>query len=189
MPRKQAKKVTSIDDAKAATRERELDFAAEVLTKDDPSPEARAYFDERVRTDPSWRKFGDLTAEALDLGLKKFWLGYATKRGVVVAAEDLKAELGHAEASPVERLMIEHAVMCHVRLGMVEHLYSRQDSTRIEAIEHWERRLTAAQRRFTRAVTTLARVRALLARAEAAQEAAARSRSGRPTAVLNQKTA
>lgn len=189
MPRKQVEKVTSIGDAKAATRERELDFTAEVLAKDDPSPEARAYCDERMKTDPGWQKFGDLTAEALEMGLRKFWLGYATKRGVIVAAEDLKAELGHAEASPVERMMIEHAVMCHARLGMMEHLYSRNTSEgRMDVIQHWEKRLTLSQRRFTRAVTTLARVRALLARAQSAQNAANKSRGGGgPVAVLNQK--
>jgi hypothetical protein len=86
---------------------------------------------------------------------------YRTKKGVMVAAEALKAELGFAEASPVERLMIDHAVMCHVRLGMVEHLYSRQTSARADVIEHWERRLTLAQKRFNRAGESLARVRRL----------------------------
>lgn len=188
MPRKQGNKVVSLNEQKRATREREMNFMAEALCKDDPSVEARAWVDERFETDPSWRKFGDLTAEALELGLKDFWLGYATKRGVVLAAEDLKAELRHAEASPVERLMIEHAVMCHVRLGMIEHLYSRHGSSRMDVIEHWDRRLTLAQKRFTRAVTALARVRGLLARAESAKESAARAQSGRNLAVLRQIT-
>ena len=104
------------------------------------------------------------------------------------ATEALKTELGHAEASPVERMMIEHAVMCHVRLGMMENLYTRRASGRMDVIEHWERRLTLAQRRFTRAVTALARVRGLLARAESAKEAASRARLGKSLAVLKQMT-
>lgn len=161
---------------------------AEASAKGNPSPEAKAWVDDKFETDPSWREFGDLTADAMNMALDKFWLGYLTKKGVKVAAEVLKAELGHAEASPVERMMIEHAVMCHVRLGMMEHLYTRHASGRMDVIEHWEKRLTLAQKRYTRAVTALARVRGLLARAESAKEAAARARSGRTLAVLKQMT-
>lgn len=185
---KRAEKVVSLEDQKQAARLREAEFMAEAMAKDAPSAEARAWVDAKFETDPSWREYGELTAEALELGLKKFWLGYVTKKGVVMAAEALKAELGHAEASPVERMMIDHAVMCHVRLGMIEHLYSRQASNRTDVIEHWERRLTLAQKRFTRAVTALARVRGLLARAEVVKDAAARARSGRGLALLKQAT-
>jgi hypothetical protein len=183
MPRKQAKKITSIEETKQAKREREAKLMCEAMAKDNPSPESKAYVDGQFEKDPAWREYGDLTAEAMDRALEKFWLGYLTKKGVTVAAKSLKAELGHAEASPVERMMIDHAVMCHVRLGMMEHLYSRHASGQMDVIEHWEKRLTLAQRRFTRAVTTLARVRALLARADSAKEAAERSQAGRQLAL------
>jgi hypothetical protein len=183
MPRKQVEKVTSIQDAQHAADLRDAKFMAEVLAKSNPSPEAKAYADARFDADPTWAKYGDLTGEAMNYALDKFWLGYVTKEGVRRAAERLKQELGFEDASPVERMMIEHAVVCHVRLGMMEHLYSRHGSDRMDVIEHWEKRLTLAQRRFTRAVTTLARVRGLLARAESAKEAAERSQAGRQLAL------
>jgi hypothetical protein len=185
---KRAEKVVSIKDKKQEAVLRNAELMAEASAKGNPSAEAQAWVDEKFETDPSWREFGDLTAEAMNMALDKFWLGYLTKKGVTVAAEALKAELGHAEASPVERMMIEHAVMCHVRLGMMEHLYTRHASGRMDVIEHWEKRLTLAQRRYTRAVTTLARVRGLLARAEAAKESASRARLGKSLAVLKQMT-
>lgn len=58
----------------------------------------------------------------------------------------------------------------------------------MDVAEHYEKRLTLAQRRFMRAVETLARVRALLARAEQAKAAASRARTAGSLAVLKQMT-
>jgi hypothetical protein len=140
------------------------------------------------RAPDEWRKGGDLQAEAFDRAFQGFRLGYYTKASVRKGAELLRQEMGYEEATPTERMMIEHAVLCHVRLGMMEHLYSRHVSGRMDVAEHYEKRLTLAQRRFTRAVETLARVRALLARAEAAKEAAGKARLGKSLAVLKQMT-
>src|SRR5688572_8173795 len=73
---------------------------AEACVKSDPSPESRAYVDAELARDPEeWRAHGDLAAEAIDLALKEFWLGYITKASVQYRAEMLRRELGHAEAS------------------------------------------------------------------------------------------
>ncbi|HKC65190.1 MAG TPA: hypothetical protein VKB86_16230, partial [Pyrinomonadaceae bacterium] len=119
--------------------------------------------------------------EATDETLKDFWRGYATKEAVKRGAEQLKKDLGFGDAPPLIRLLIEQAVLCHIRLGMIEHLYSRQlkGSYYFNVSAHREMRLTLAQRRFMKAITTLARVRVLLARAELAEASiAAKRRSG-----------
>jgi hypothetical protein len=186
---KRTEKVVNLDGQKQAARLREAELFAEACAKDDPSAEARAYVDGMLERKPDqWRSHGDLTAEALDRAFRGFWLGYYTKASVRKGAEVLRREMGCDEASSAERILIEHAVMCHVRLGMIEHLYSRHVSGRMDVAEHYEKRLTLAQRRFTRAVETLARVRALLARAESAKEATARARGGRVLSVLKQMT-
>ena len=184
-----AKNVVSLAERGQEKVSAEPMLLAEAFVKSDPSPEARAYVDAMLESDPeAWRKRGDLAAEALDLAFKDFWLGYITKASVQYRAEMLKRELGHAEASAAERVLIEHAVVCHVRLGMTEHLYSRNTSGSydIKHAEHFERRLTLAQKRFTRAITALAKVRALLARADAARDAAERARERRGVATLRQ---
>lgn len=182
---KQSKKVLSIEDSKKAAHDADIGAFLDVMSKDDPSPEARARYDALLDSKPDeWRSLGDLSREALEQGLKGFWLGYATKASVMRGAEVLKAELGFEDATPVVRMMIEHAVVCHVRLGMVEHYYSRNGTSRMDVAEHWERRLTLAQKRFTRAMLTLAKVRVLLARAEAAEESASRARSARSLGIL-----
>jgi hypothetical protein len=181
--------VVGIADARRAEAERNARLFCEAGAKDEPSAEARAYVDEMLASDAEgWREHGDLMREAFDKAFKGFWLGYYTKASVRQAAELLKRELGYEDAPAAERVLIDHAVLCHVRLGMVEHLYSRHTSGayRVDMAEHFERRLTMAQRRFTRAMTTLARVRALLARAEVARAQASKANVGRSLSILKQ---
>jgi hypothetical protein len=150
-----------------AERLKLAEMYAEAMCKDDPSSEVREWFQQQLGSDPQeWRKWGDLMADALDKGLEKFWLGYATKESVKHGAELLKEELGYVDASPIEKLLIEQAVLCHARLGMVEHLYSRQlqGSYSLVVGAHWEMRLTLCQRRYMKAITTLQKVRVMLAR-------------------------
>lgn len=140
---------------------------AEAMCKDNPSEETKVWFRRQLGSNQEeWRRHGDLMKDALDYGLEKFWLGYVTKESVKRGAELLKADLGFDEASPIEKLLIEQAVLSHVRLGMVEHVYSRHFSgtNNMDVLAHWEMRLTLAQRRYLKAVTALQSVRVMLAR-------------------------
>jgi hypothetical protein len=71
--------------------------------------------------------------------------------------------LGYDSSPPLERLLIEQILVCHLNLYVLEinsagKLY---DSHTTEAGMYWDRRLTGAQRRFTRACEALAKVRKL----------------------------
>lgn len=154
-------------DERHAERIREAEMYAAAMCKDNPSRETQEWFLQKLGSDPQeWRKWGDLMTAALDKGLEKFYLGYVTKESVKHGAEVLKTELGFEDASPIERLLIEQAVLCHARLGMVEHLYSRQlaGNYSLTLGAHWEMRLTLCQRRYMKAITTLQKVRVMLAR-------------------------
>lgn len=75
----------------------------------------------------------------------------------------LKKDLGSDGAPMLEQLLIQQAALCWLRLNLVELAYSsvmKQSITLTLGI-YWEKRLTAAQRRFTRACETLTRVRKL----------------------------
>jgi hypothetical protein len=75
----------------------------------------------------------------------------------------LKKELGSEEAPLLEQLLIQQAALCWLKLNLVELSYSgtmKQSITLTLGI-YWEKRLSAAQRRFTRACETLTRVRKL----------------------------
>lgn len=175
---KPVKKVESIKERREAELEHAAQMIAEACVKSNPSPECRKYVDDDLASSPDeWRRHGDLTREAMEKALEDGFLGYYTKASVIIGAEQLKQELGFDDAPASIRILIDHAVLCHVRLAIVEAFYSRSAVGRMDVIEHWEKRLTLAQLRFTRAVTSLARVRALLARAETAQADAERAKA------------
>lgn len=75
----------------------------------------------------------------------------------------LRQELGYNEAPTLEKLLIQHAALPWLKLSLVELSYSHtmKQSITLTLGTYWEKRLTAAQRRFTRACETLARVRRL----------------------------
>lgn len=75
----------------------------------------------------------------------------------------LKKELGSAEAPLLEQLLIQQAALCWLKLNLIELSYSgtMTQSITLTLGMYWEKRLTAAQKRFTRACETLVRVRKL----------------------------
>jgi hypothetical protein len=81
-------------------------------------------------------------------------------------AREFKDDLGIRAAPPLEKALIEHAAVCWVRLSLVELRYTNvmRESITLTLGAYWEKRLTAAQKRFNRACESLERVRKLSAR-------------------------
>ncbi|HKQ99931.1 MAG TPA: hypothetical protein VJT09_04620 [Pyrinomonadaceae bacterium] len=78
---------------------------------------------------------------------------------------EIRERLGYDEASEMEQLLISHATLCWLRLGLAEIRFTKvmSGNNSFKLCEFYERHLSLAQRRFTRACETLERVR-LLAR-------------------------
>src|SRR4030095_3553733 len=87
-------------------------------------------------------------------GVKEFWR---------LRLSSLRKELGYVGAPMLEQLLIQQAALCWLKLNVIELQYSNvmKQSITLTLGVYWEKRLTAAQRRFTRACATLARVRKL----------------------------
>lgn len=80
----------------------------------------------------------------------------------------LKRSLGSKTASPLEVLLIDDIALCWLRLQLLEHHYSsafNAGNVTFARAEYLEKRLSATRRRYHQAIESLARVRALLARA------------------------
>ncbi len=77
--------------------------------------------------------------------------------------EKKKADLGYADASPMERMLIDAVVLAWLRYTQVERAAANTwgDSHSLTSGAYWDKRLSAAQRRYLRAIETLARVRRL----------------------------
>ena len=75
----------------------------------------------------------------------------------------LQRELGYETATPLERLLIESVVLAWMRYHDVEMMYTRalSENHALELGVYWEKRVSAAQGRYLRAMETLARVRRL----------------------------
>ena len=75
----------------------------------------------------------------------------------------LRNELGYVGAPILEQLLIQDAALSWLKLSIIELQYSNvmKQSITLTLGIFWEKRLSAAQRRFTRACETLARVRKL----------------------------
>jgi hypothetical protein len=79
--------------------------------------------------------------------------------------------LGYVGAPLLEQLLIQQAALCWLKLSLVELQYSNvmKQSITLTLGMYWEKRLTAAQKRFARACETLTRVRKLSRNAPALQ--------------------
>jgi hypothetical protein len=84
----------------------------------------------------------------------------------------LKKELGADGAPMLEQLLIQQAALCWLNLSLLEISYSNvmKQSITLTLGLYWEKRLSAAQKRFTRACETLTRVRKLSRNTPALQE-------------------
>jgi hypothetical protein len=87
--------------------------------------------------------------------------GQATKMSIKTLLELKQEELGYEAAPPLEKLLIENILNSWLRLMHVEFNMTQRQArdTSVVVLEHWDKRLSAAQRRFLRACSTLASIR------------------------------
>ena len=77
--------------------------------------------------------------------------------------EYLRNQWGYESASPLERTLIEHVALCWLRFHLTELRYesTMQDNLTLAQADYLERKLSTHQRRYLRAIETLARIRKL----------------------------
>lgn len=119
---------------------------------------------EYLKNNPNlWRYAGDMALNARLNILQTETFAPAIKASVEVGLEEMAEELGYELAPPLERLLIEQIINSWLDHYLTE--FKHQSLTRqcsFEQADYWERRLNSSQRRYLRAVETLARVKKLL---------------------------
>ena len=75
----------------------------------------------------------------------------------------MRSDLGYADSPSLERLLIQQVTLCWLNLNLTEYRHTNvmKQSISFSCGIYWDKRLTAAQRRFTRACESLARVKKL----------------------------
>lgn len=111
---------------------------------------------------------------------------YLTKEIYREKLAALRDNLGWANSSEMEKILIEQVCLNWLRLNLLESVHSTKttESHSFETGVYWDKRLSSAQRRYLRAVESLAKVRKLLTEAELKEEQA-RDKRQKSAAVAN----
>jgi hypothetical protein len=111
-----------------------------------------------------WRAAGDLLGTAIKRAVASLNSTTLVKEVMEARCEQLRAELAGEGAGELEKLLAAQAALCYLRLAVCEQRYDEATSGEhsIAAGLYWEKRLTAAHRRYEGSLVALARVRRLL---------------------------
>jgi hypothetical protein len=142
------------------------------IDKEDPAPADLQALRDMLHTYPDlWRVAGNLAQVAARTVVAKLSASPLVAESLKRAWTAMQAELGYADASPLERLLIEQIVLCWLHHYAVEIEYTNvmAEPIPLASADHWERRLSAAQHRYLAACDALARVRRLASATAALQ--------------------
>jgi hypothetical protein len=112
-----------------------------------------------------WRHFGDLGGHA-----QAAWLAvvagedFFLKEAICRKLDEIRRELGIAQASALERLLIDRIALNWLRTHHAEIAASRAttNSSSLRVLEFWVKRLGDAERRYLASIGSLATLRRLL---------------------------
>lgn len=134
------------------------------VSTDNPSPKDITTIQELLKTESTlWRSAGDVVQYAADNIIDRLSSTPLIKESIKAGHKQVKDALGYKKAGTLEKLLIENVAMCWLRWNEIEYRYTAvtAESIPIARADYWERKLNAANRRFLRALETLARVRKL----------------------------
>lgn len=163
MKPKEANELADIDDLH--TR---FDRLVKSTNREDPDPEDLALLRRIYREAPVLaERAGNLAKLATSIIITELTTSACARESTQVYLKYIRNELGYDSAPMLEKLLIEQVVICWLRLYEMEMIYSQIRSggpVMLDQGSYYERRLSAAQRRFLRACTTLARIRKMAGR-------------------------
>lgn len=147
----------------------EINQLLEKINKGNPDPVAvdkvRAWLDANPAVVD---EVGNLCTMAREQLIERSFTTPSTREVIMARLRHMRDELGYGDAGELERSLIQHVVMCWVRLHDCEmryHMMMGDNPTMAQGL-YWERKLSSNQRRYLRAVETLARVKRLLVQPE-----------------------
>jgi hypothetical protein len=85
----------------------------------------------------------------------------AFREALTAKLDAMRAELAGPDASPLERQLVDRAVLCWLVVHGTEYQFAHAGEMSQKQAEYWEKRINACQRRYMAAVKMLATVRRL----------------------------
>lgn len=147
--------------------------------KENPKPEDLTKMKRFLDKDSRLVELNDFSERAFSRTIELITTSALLKEIYRRQIEEKRESLGYQAASPIERILIDQVVICWFRLTNLEmtHAAKTYENHRSETGLYWDKRLNSAQRRFTRACESLAKVNKLLAEAELKEQQARNKRS------------
>ncbi len=110
-----------------------------------------------------WRVSGDVLDIAARTIIDKNTTQASMRESMRRGMEEIKQSLGYDRAPGVERLLIEACALAWLRYGIAEYRYTQamSETVTLPQGDYYERKLTAAHRRYLHSLETLAKVRRL----------------------------
>lgn len=149
---------------KAPTKK--LERLMQKTAQENPEPEDVKALRKALQEEPgTWRAAGDMLDHAQDQIIQSMASGLvvieeSTRRGT----EELQNDLSEPTDGPLEKLLIQEVILCWLHHSHTVHRMQRitmQGSHSLSEGNYWEKRVAASQRRYIRAMKSLARVRKL----------------------------
>ena len=154
-----------MSNTKPPIAQKDLRLLLDAVDKKKPDPQAVAELHTVLDAMPELcTALGDTTVHLQDRLIECLSPHKAAQMAIRKRATAVRNGLGFEGAAQLEQLLIDHAILCWLRLQDVESTYSlaMQRSLSLSQADYWDRHLAATQRRYLRACETLARVRRLL---------------------------
>ncbi len=142
----------------------ELNAVIQAIDTKRPTKQQRAEFMRHLNALPKLAKLLGDAQEAITIRLVESVYGEgAGSIAARVHLDNLRSDFGYDGAPVLEQMLIEHILIAWLRLQQAEwrNLNATLGEHSFRLGDYWERRLSAAQSRYLRAVETLARVRRL----------------------------
>ena len=107
-----------------------------------------------------WHSQGDIAQKVISYMLKPF-KSPAFEQSVQYKLKAIRHELGAQDANGLDRLLIENIVQSWLsyQLASMYHELAIQEDASDKRVNHLERRLNGAHRRYIRAISTLAKIK------------------------------
>lgn len=149
----------------AVKADTELGELVAATSKEHPTPAQRQALEDYLAQHghAELARIGNLATQVQTSIIARNFPQYSIGLAVAHHCADMFKELDYDDASAMERMLIEHIVLCWLRLHERELRYESvmTGEPSFDQVEYYERRLSDAQRRFLRSVETLAKVKRL----------------------------
>lgn len=111
-----------------------------------------------------WSKAGDMMMQARESYITSFNAPTIIKEATKLHIAEMEKELASEKDGALEKLLVDQVIFCWLRLSIMEQHYTNdlKGSHTLTLGIYWEKRLSAAHKRYQKACEYLARVRKLM---------------------------